>query len=66
MCIVLEELEGLVGKRSHSWVYCGSTLQSPSVDSVDVCMSMEYLRIASAKVSMEYAGLHQKEAPYGR
>jgi hypothetical protein len=40
------DVEKLGGQRSRSWVYCGSALQSPSVDSVDVCMSMEYLRMA--------------------
>ncbi len=66
MVLVLVTLGGLGGKRSHSWVYCGRAFQSPSVDSVEVCMSMEYLRIALVSMSREYAGLHQKEAPYGR
>jgi len=57
---------GLGGKRSDSWLYCGSALQSPFVESVEVCMSIAYLRIALAKMSREYAGLHQKEASYGR
>ena len=66
MFLVLVESGGLGGKRTDSWLYCGSALQSPSVESVEVCMSIEHLRIALVKVSREYAGLHQKEAPYGR
>ena len=66
MVLVLVALGGLGGKKSDSWLYCGSALQSPSVESVEVYMSIAYLRIALAKMSREYAGLHQKEAPYGR
>ena len=42
------------GKSRLSWGYCGRDLQFPSVASVESWMSMLYLRMALASVSMEY------------